>query len=84
MTMTQLAPTCYHHYRVPSRATAVMLALFLGGLGAHWFYLSRPLRACTYLVFCWTLVPSVVSLFDVLCFAVNNDDTWRAKFGKWL
>lgn len=47
-----------------SKTIAVVLALFLGGLGAHLYYTGRPFRATLYLLFCWTLVPSFLALID--------------------
>ncbi len=41
----------------------VLLALFLGGFGAHWLYLDDK-RGYWYLGFCWTLLPSIIALFD--------------------
>src|SRR5882762_4378371 len=48
---------------------AILLALFLGGLGAHHFYLGRPGLGVLYLLFCWTLVPSFVALIE--CFFLS-------------
>jgi TM2 domain-containing membrane protein YozV len=35
----------------------VLLALFLGGFGAHHFYLRRTGLGIVYLIFCWTPIP---------------------------
>jgi hypothetical protein len=43
--------------------TGVLLALFLGGFGAHRFYLGDKI-GLIYLIFVWTLIPSVISLFE--------------------
>jgi len=42
--------------------TALLLCIFLGGLGGHWFYLGKTNRAILHLVFCWTYIPSIISL----------------------
>lgn len=44
--------------------TAVLLALFLGGLGAHRFYLGYALSGLLYVLFVWTFIPSIVALFE--------------------
>lgn len=44
----------------------VLLALFLGTFGAHHFYLRRPGLGVLYIVFCWTGIPTIVSLVE--CF----------------
>ena len=39
-------------------AAGILLCLFLGGLGAHRFYMGEKGLGVLYLVFCWTLIPS--------------------------
>ena len=50
--------------------TAVLLALFLGGLGAHKFYLGQAGLGVLYLLFCWTFIPAIVALFE--CFTISG------------
>ena len=52
--------------RTPS--TAFVLALLLGGFGAHRFYLRQWGWGTVYLVFCWTLIPLVASWVE--CFSI--------------
>ena len=40
----------------------VLLAIFLGGLGIHHFYLGRTTPGIVHLVLCWTLVPSLLAI----------------------
>lgn len=47
-------------------ATGVVLTLFLGGLGAHRFYLGQIGLGILYVVFCWTFIPALVALIE--CF----------------
>jgi TM2 domain-containing membrane protein YozV len=44
--------------------TALVLCLLLGNFGAHYFYFGRYRDAVVRLLFCWTLLPWVVALFD--------------------
>lgn len=44
--------------------TAVLLALFLGGIGGHKFYLGQTGLGVLYLLFCWTMIPGVIALFE--------------------
>jgi TM2 domain-containing membrane protein YozV len=66
---TQIADP-YHGglVRVANRekGTAVVLALFLGGLGAHRFYLGQTGMGIIYLIFCWTFIPAFIALFEAL------------------
>ncbi|MBW8011005.1 MAG: NINE protein [Chloroflexi bacterium] len=43
---------------------AVVLALLLGGLGAHKFYLGETGLGILYLVFSWTLIPYIIGFFE--------------------
>jgi len=43
---------------------ALLLALFLGGIGAHKFYLGKTGAGILYLLFCWTFVPALIALFE--------------------
>ena len=49
-----------------STAVAVVLALLLGGLGAHRFYLNKIISGIIYLLFCWTFIPSIIALLECL------------------
>lgn len=44
--------------------TGTLLAVFLGGFGAHRFYLGDNKIALIYLLFFWTLIPSLLSLVE--------------------
>lgn len=44
--------------------TAVLLSLFLGGLGAHKFYLGKTGMGILYLLFSWTTIPAFLGLFE--------------------
>jgi TM2 domain-containing membrane protein YozV len=43
---------------------AVILALFLGGIGAHKFYLGQTGLGILYLLFCWTYIPAIIAFFE--------------------
>ena len=49
-----------------SDVVAILLAFFLGSFGAHRFYLRQNGWGILYLLFCWTLIPHLVSLVE--CF----------------
>ncbi len=58
----------YHQYESARRdeVVGVLLALFLGGFGAHHFYLRRTGLGVLYLLFCWTPLPWVLGFIE--CF----------------
>lgn len=49
--------------------SALLLALFLGGLGIHKFYLGQTGLGIVYLLFCWTYVPSIIAFFEAFVIA---------------
>jgi TM2 domain-containing membrane protein YozV len=59
-----------------STTTCFILALFLGGIGAHHFYMGKILLGFLYAVFVWTLVPSVIALFE-LFFITDRVNRWN-------
>ncbi|HEY7833424.1 MAG TPA: TM2 domain-containing protein, partial [Ktedonobacterales bacterium] len=50
------------HRRNPT--TAFLLCLLLGDFGAHYFYFGRNRAGVVRLLFCWTLIPAILALFD--------------------
>lgn len=58
----------------PSLTVYLLLALFLGGIGAHDFYVGKPVKGLIKLVFCWTGIPTIISLFNIIGALINKDD----------
>ena len=57
-----------------------MLALFLGGIGVHRFYLGRPVSGLFYLLFCWTFVPGIIALVEFLRLALMKQSDFDASY----
>ena len=49
-----------------NKGTYIALCLFLGGLGLHKFYSGKWMQGLLYVAFCWTWLPVIISLFDLL------------------
>ncbi|OGG51326.1 hypothetical protein A3D72_01720 [Candidatus Uhrbacteria bacterium RIFCSPHIGHO2_02_FULL_57_19] len=61
------------------RTKAILLALFLGGIGIHKFYLNKVGQGVLFLLFFWTLIPALIALIDVIRFAImSNEDFDKA------
>ena len=58
-----------YNARKKSAVVALLLAIFLGGIGGHKFYLGNLVLGILYLVFCWTGIPSVVALVEAFTVA---------------
>ncbi|MFZ2472420.1 MAG: zinc-ribbon domain and TM2 domain-containing protein [Methanothrix sp.] len=63
-----------------NKTTAALLALFLGGLGMHKFYLGRTGMGLIYLVFCWTLIPAFISLVEGIQFLSMSESEFAMKY----
>jgi TM2 domain-containing membrane protein YozV len=66
---------------IKSKGTAIVLALLLGGLGAHKFYLGHPGWGVLYILFCWTFVPSIIALIEAILYALTSDHDFHRKYG---
>ena len=49
-----------------SKGGYIGLCLILGGIGAHKFYSGKWIQGLLYLAFCWTWIPVILALFDLL------------------
>ena len=58
----------------PSLTVYLLLALFLGGIGAHDFYVGKPVQGLIKLAFCWTGIPTIVSLFNIIGALMNKQN----------
>ena len=65
-----------------SKIVAALLAFFLGGLGAHKFYLNESGKGILYLIFCWTYIPAIIALFEGIVYLFQSDADFQAKYGS--
>lgn len=63
-----------------SRIVAAVLALVLGGLGVHKFYLGRIWWGLLYLVFCWTFIPGIIAFIEGIYYLTLSDSEFRKKY----
>ena len=61
--------------------TAALLAFFLGGLGAHKFYLGKVGQGFLYLIFCWTFIPAIVAFIEFFIYLSTSDEDFARKYG---
>lgn len=60
-----------------SKVTTILLTLFLGGLGIHKFYLGQKVKGILYLIFCWTSIPTILALIDVVKFLIWDNEKFQ-------
>lgn len=51
-----------HYGRPVNKVVFLVLCWFLGGIGVHKFYIGENTKGILYLLFCWTLIPSLLAL----------------------
>lgn len=65
-----------------SKTTAGLLAFFLGGIGAHQFYIGNSFLGIMYILFCWTFIPGIIAFFEALNFWIMSEEEFESKFKK--
>jgi len=63
-----------------SKVTAGVLAIVLGGLGIHKFYLGKIGMGILYLVFCWTGIPEIIGLIEGILYLTATEEEFQAKY----
>jgi len=63
-----------------NRRTAALLAIILGDVGAHKFYLGQVKKAFLYLVFFWTFVPGILGIIEGIRWLRMSDDEFAQRF----
>lgn len=61
----------------------VLLAIFLGGLGIHHFYLRRNGLGILYLLFSWTAIPTILGWIDAF-FTPNRVRQYNATQAAYI
>ena len=78
--VTQPKPQKQSAPPVKSRITAGLLAILLGWIGIHKFYLKQPIRGILYLVFCSTYIPAIISLIEGIIILCSSDEKFAHKY----
>lgn len=63
-----------------SRSVAIVLALLLGGLGIHRFYLGHLGLGVIYLVLCWTLIPSIIAFIEGIVWLFTSEKSFQEQY----
>ena len=63
-----------------SRTSAILFCFFLGGLGAHKFYLGQSGLGLIYLLFFWTGIPYIVAFIEFIMLLLMSDIEFNRRF----
>jgi TM2 domain-containing membrane protein YozV len=64
-----------------SKGTAAVLAILLGDIGAHKFYLGKTGMGILYLLFFWTAIPGIIGLVEGILYLTLSDEKFAEKYG---
>ena len=64
---------------VKSKTAAGVLALLLGGIGIHKFYLGKVGMGIVYILFCWTGIPAILGLIEGIVYLCSSDENFQLK-----
>ena len=69
--------------RYKSKTVAALFAFFLGGFGAHRFYLGQW-WGVFYLLFFWLWIPGLVALVEFIYFLLRDSKKWDEKYNEGI
>ncbi|MCB0083460.1 MAG: NINE protein [Caldilineaceae bacterium] len=61
-----------------SKIVAGILALALGGLGVHKFYMGKPIMGILYICFSWTFIPVILGIIEGIQYLTMSDQAFEA------
>lgn len=67
---------------VKSQNVTVVLAVLVGGLGVHRFYLGKILTGVLYLLFCWTSIPALLAYIEAVVYTFKSQDSWARQYNN--
>lgn len=63
-----------------TRVAAIVYAGFLGGVGAHKFYLGRPGWGVAYAMLCWTFLPVIAAFVEMIRYLMMSDEQFDLTY----
>ena len=63
-----------------NKVAAGVLAILLGGLGIHKFYMGEIGLGILYFLFAWTGIPAIIGLVEGIIYLTTSDEEWLKKY----
>src|SRR5258708_37114688 len=79
--IAEICPKCGVRQRSPvSKAALLLLTFFLGGIGAHKFYLGKYWQGALYLIFFWTGISALIALVELVVYIFIGSERLNEKY----
>ncbi len=62
-----------------NKTTAGILAILLGSIGVHRFYMGHTVPGIVYLLLCWTGIPSILALIEGIMYLMDTDEKFQER-----
>lgn len=69
-----------NNWPIKNKIVAGILAILLGGIGIHKFYLGKVGAGILFLLFCWTGIPALIGLIEGVIILCSNDENFQIKY----
>ena len=73
-------PAILSSWPIKNKIVAALLAILLGALGIHKFYLGQGGKGILYILFCWTYIPGILGLIEGIMILTSNDENFQLKY----
>ena len=64
---------------IKSKIAAGVLAILLGSIGVHKFYMGKVGMGILYLLFCWTWIPTIIGFIEGIIYLTSSDHNFCVK-----
>lgn len=61
------------------KLVAALLAIILGDLGIHKFYMGETVKGAIYLLFCWTAIPAIIGIIEGIDYLIISDEEFQSR-----
>ncbi len=68
------------NWPIKNKIAAALLAILLGGLGIHKFYLGQTGKGILYIIFCWTYIPAIIGFIEGIIMLCSKDENFQIKY----
>ncbi len=68
------------NWPIKNKLVAGLLAILLGGIGVHKFYLGESGKGVLYLLLCWTGIPAIIGLIEGITILTSTDENFQIKY----